>query len=172
MLILVDVQGNLAQSMNNKEELFKNLENLVSGVLVLGIPIIWTEQNPQRLGPTIPEIAKLMAHIMPVSKMSFSCCGNERFLEALKTTNRKQVLLAGIEAHICIYQTAVDLLALGYEVHIIADGVSSRTPENKMIALGNMKDAGARLTTTEMLLFSLLKTAEAPQFKEIVKLVR
>ena len=113
ILSVIDVQGRLAHAMYNKETLFENLQKLIKGVKIFGIPILWTEQNPEGLGPTIPEVANLLSDISPISKLSFSCCGNECFMEALRGLNRNQVLLAGIEAHVCVYQTAVDLVNLG-----------------------------------------------------------
>ena len=171
-LLLVDIQGNLAHSMHGKELLFKNLQKLIKGIQVLGIPILWTEQNPQGLGPTIPEIADLLSNIQPISKMSFSCCQNDRFVQALKALNRKQVLIAGIEAHVCVYQTAVDLVDLGYEVQVVTDSVSSRKIEDKEIGLQKMRDSGVSLTSVETALFELLKVAEGEQFREILKIVK
>lgn len=172
ILVCIDIQGNLAQAMHAKEDLFENLKKLISGSRILDIPIIWTEQIPQKLGTTIPEIAERMPDITPISKISFSCCGNEKFMQALKAANCKQVLIAGIEAHVCVYQTAVELISMGYEVQIITDCVSSRRLENKTIGLEKTKDAGAALTTTETVLFELLRTAAAPKFKEIVRIVK
>jgi nicotinamidase-related amidase len=171
-LLIVDIQGNLAHSMHGKELLFKNVQKLIKGTQVLGIPILWTEQNPQGLGPTIPEIADILSNIKPISKMSFSCCQNNRFVQALKALNRKQVLIAGIEAHICVYQTAVDLVDLGYEVQVVTDAVSSRNMENKEIGLQKMRDSGVSLTSVETALFELLKVAEGEQFREILKIVK
>jgi len=171
-LLLVDIQGNLAHSMHGKELLFKNMQKLIKGIQVLGIPILWTEQNPQGLGPTIPEIADLLSNIQPISKMSFSCCQNDRFVQALKALNRKQVLIAGIEAHVCVYQTAVDLVDLGYEVQVVTDSVSSRKIEDKEIGLQKMRDSGVSLTSVETALFELLKVAEGEQFREILKIVK
>ncbi len=171
-LIVVDVQGKLAQLMYGKQTLFENLRKIIKGIQALGVPILWVEQNPEGLGPTIPEVTELLAGIEPISKSSFSCCRNERFIQALKTANRNQVLIVGIEAHVCVYQTAVDLVDLGYEVEVVTDAVSSRTIENKKVALLKMRDAGVSLTSTEMALFELLELAEGKQFKEILKLVK
>ena len=171
-LLIVDIQGSLAHSMHGKELLFKNVQKLIKGTQVLGIPILWTEQNPQGLGPTIPEIADILSNIKPISKMSFSCCQNNRFIQALKALNRKQVLIAGIEAHVCVYQTAVDLVDLGYEVQVVTDAVSSRIMENKEIGLQKMRDSGVSLTSVETALFELLKVAEGEQFREILKIVK
>jgi nicotinamidase-related amidase len=172
VLVLVDVQGKLAQAMDGKEALFQNLRKLVQGVQVLGLPIVWLEQNPAGLGPTIPELAELLQAQKPIGKFSFSCCGDETFMAALVATGRRQVLLAGIEAHVCIYQTAADLLKLGYEVEVVADGVSSRTAANRELALQKMQQLGARLTSVEMALFELLGKAGGPAFKAMLQIVR
>lgn len=172
VLLLVDVQGKLARLMHDKERLFDNLQQLIKGIQVLGIPVLWVEQNPDGLGPTIPEIADLMPDVTPIPKMSFSSCRNDRFLQALNHLNRRQVLIAGIETHICVYQTAADLLAMGHEVQVVTDAVSSRTAENKAIGLQKMRDAGATLTSVETALFELLKAAEGEPFKAILKLVK
>ena len=171
-LLIVDIQGNLANSMYGKELLFKNAQKLIKGIQILGIPIICTEQNPKGLGPTIPEIADLLSNIQPISKMTFSCCQNDRFMQALKALNRKQVLIAGIETHVCIYQTSSDLVDLGYEVQVVTDAVSSRNIENKEIGLRKMRDCGVSLTSVETALFELLKVAEGEQFREILKIVK
>jgi nicotinamidase-related amidase len=171
-LVIVDIQGNLAHTMHGKELLFKNVQKLIKGIQVLGIPILWLEQNPQRLGPTIPEIADLLSNIQPISKMSFSGCQNDRFMEALKALNRNQVLIAGIESHICVYQSSVDLVNLGYEVQVVTDAVSSRNLENKDIGLQKIKDSGATLTSVETALFELLKVAGGEQFKDILNIVK
>jgi nicotinamidase-related amidase len=171
-LLIVDIQGKLAHSMHGKELLFKNVQTLIKGIQVLGIPILCTEQNPQGLGPTIPEIADILSDIQPISKMSFSCCQNDRFMQALKALNRKQVLISGIEAHVCVYQTAVDLVDLGYEVQVVTDAVSSRNMENKEIGLQKMRDSDVSLTSVEIALFELLKVAEGKQFRDILKIVK
>ena len=109
-LIVIDIQDKLANVMHEKKLLFQNAKKLVQGIRALEIPVIWLEQNPRALGPTIPEVADVLLDIKPINKMSFSCCGNEQFMQALQATNRKQILITGIEAHVCVYQTAADLL--------------------------------------------------------------
>ena len=137
------------------------------------MPIIVAEQTPDKLGPTIPEIDNLLSGIQYISKATFNCFGNERFLREFKALNRRQVLIMGIEAHVCVYQTAMHLLNMdGYEVQIVADAVSSRTIRNRDIGLAKLKDSGASLTSTEMVLFELLKTAENEKFKDIFKIVK
>ena len=172
-LVVIDVQGKLAEIMHDKENLFANLERIIKGVQVLDIPIIWTEQVPEKLGPTLPQFSELLTGSSnPISKSSFSCCGVSPFTDALKSLGRQQILISGIETHVCVYQTTLDLLADGYEVQIITDAVSSRTPENRHIALARLKDAGAILTSTEMALFELLRVAEGTEFRQIAKIVK
>ena len=171
-LMIIDVQGKLAHSMHAKEALFDNLKRMIQGARILDVAILWTEQYPDGLGPTLPEIAELLPGLKPISKFSFSCCDNDLFMERLEGLHPENVLLAGIEAHICIYQTARDLVRSGYRVEIISDAVSSRTPENKHIGLEKAKQAGALVTGTETALFELLKTAKDHRFKDILKIVK
>jgi nicotinamidase-related amidase len=180
-LVVVDVQGKLAQLMHDKESLFKNIEILIKAAKILNIPILWCQQCPDALGSTIPQIAELLSGIEPpnvlvgggpINKASFSCCGCDQFNTKLNELSRNQILLCGIEAHVCIYQTAVDLLRKGFSVDVVADAVSSRTLENKQIAINRLSAEGAKITSTEMALFELLKTADHPHFREIAKLVK
>jgi len=172
VLVVVDIQGKLAQLMYERESLFENVKKMIRGAGVLELPIVWVEQNPRGLGPTVPEIAELMPEKIPISKMTFSCAGNRVFTRELEVLGRKQVLLVGIETHVCIYQTVMDLKELGYEVQVVADAVSSRTEENKSVALMRIRDLGATLTTTETALFELLKVAEGPRFKAMLEIVK
>jgi len=171
-LTVVDVQGKLAQLMHGREALFKNIQILVRAAKILEIPILWCQQCPGALGPTVPEIAQLLDENEPINKSAFSCCGDEQFNTRLKELARNQFLLCGIETHVCIYQTAVDLLGQGFNVNVIADAISSRALENKQIAINRLAAQGAHISCTEMVLFELLKTAEHPQFKQIAKLVK
>ena len=172
VLVLVDIQGKLARLMHEKDHLFRSLQTLIKGLQVLEVPILWMEQNPKGLGPTIPEVADLLPDMDPMSKMSFSCCRNEAFAKALAAVNRKQVLIAGIETHICVYQTTIELIDMGYGVHVVADAVSSRTEANRAIGLQKMKDAGASWTSVETVLFELLGDAQGKQFKAMLKIVK
>jgi nicotinamidase-related amidase len=172
VLVVIDVQDRLFRVMPDREALAASLRKLIKGARVLGVPAILTEQNPGGLGPTIAELAELMPGIKPIPKLSFSCCGEERFRQELEALGRRQVLLAGIELHICVYQTAVDLLASGYEVQAVADCVASRRAEDREIGLTKLRDGGAGLTTAEMALFELLKVAEGDIFKEISRIVK
>ena len=171
-LVVVDVQGKLAKLMYDKQALFKNIQILIKAAEILNIPILWCQQCPDALGPTIPEIEQLLTDNEPIDKSAFSCCGAEQFNIKLNDLKRRQALLCGIETHVCIYQTAVDLLRKGFSVDVVADAVSSRTPENKQIAINRMTAEGINISCTEMALFELLKTAEHPQFKQVAKLVK
>jgi nicotinamidase-related amidase len=171
-LTVIDVQGKLAQLMSDKELLFRNVQILIQAARVLELPIVWCQQVPEALGPTVPEIAELLTDQEPINKADFSCCGEEAFNIRLNSLKRRQILVCGIETHVCIYQTVLDLLGRGFEVTVVADAVSSRTVGNRQIALTRMAAEGARLGSTEMVLFELLRTARHPQFRQIAKLVK
>ncbi len=171
-LVLVDIQNNLARVMSGKEELFDNLAKLVQGAKVLDIPILWMEQVPEKLGSTIDQLAELLYDNRPISKSSFSCCGNEEFREKVDLLEQTQYLVAGIECHVCVYQTVMDLMEMGKETYIVADATSARTVENKQIGIDRMVSEGAILTSVEMALFEILAKAEGGKFKEMVKIVK
>ncbi|MCB9058465.1 MAG: hydrolase [Calditrichae bacterium] len=171
-LVVVDIQGKLAQLVYEHEKLFNNVKKTIKGARILGLPIIWLEQNPDGLGPTVPDIAEELNGIEPLAKMTFSCAKHKPFLKKLKDTGCVQVLIVGIETHICVYQTAMELFDLGYEVEIVADAVSSRTLENKNIALQKMRDTGIKLSSVEMCLYELQEVAEGDVFKQILKLIK
>ena len=172
LLVVIDVQGTLAHKMHDKSFFIENLKKMIKGAQVLNVPILITEQIPQKLGPTLPEITSLFSDFQPTPKASFSCCGEPEFMKKFNAIGRTQILLTGIEAHVCVYQTAVALKSLGYEVHLLADCVSSRTAENKLISIERMKTEGIKLTTAEMALFELMKIAEGDKFREMVKVVK
>jgi nicotinamidase-related amidase len=172
VLVVIDVQGKLFNIMYEKETLTDNLQQIISGLQVLDIPVVWMEQNPKGLGPTIPEVAELLKGNQPLPKFSFSCCGDEGFMQALIETKRRQVLLVGIETHVCVYQTAAELTEMGYEVEVVADAVSSRTAENKALGLQKIRDAGASVTSNEIVLFELLRDAKGDRFKQMLKIVK
>ena len=171
VLLVVDVQGKLARLMHEADALFDHLSRLVRGAKVLEVPVLATEQNPKGLGPTVEEVRPHLPS-PPLPKMAFSCCGEAAVVEALEATGRRQVLLAGIETHICVYQTARDLLARGWEVHVVADAVSSRSVRNREVGLAKMRAAGAEVTSVETALFEMLETAEGPAFKQILEIVK
>ncbi len=172
VLVIIDIQGKLATLMHQKDEFFANVVRMIKGAKLLGIPILWNEQVPDKLGKTQSAISEHLTDSEPLVKKSFSCCGNEDFVRRLESLNRKQVLLVGMETHICVYQTAIELLPSGYEVFVVADAVSSRKPENIRIRLDAMKDAGARITSVEMALFEMFDIAEGDQFRKMVDVVK
>ncbi len=172
LLLIVDIQEKLFRSIHAKEELLANAQRLVRGARALGVPVVWAEQNPKGLGPTISELAGLLTGVAPISKFSFSCGQNEGCMLALRASGRRNVLISGIEAHICVYQTATDLTAAGFAVEVVADACSSRTPQNTRIGLEKCRAAGAAITSVETALFELLRVAEGPVFKEILNIVK
>lgn len=172
LLLIIDMQGNMARGMADGDALFDQIARLIRGILVFDIPIVMTEHLPAKLGTTIPEVAGLIPGVSALPKETFSCCANGAFSRILAAHNRRQVLVAGIETHICVYQTTADLIRAGYETYLVADAVSSRTQRNRQIGIDRLRDEGAKLASTEMVLFELLKEAGAPGAKEIFKIVR
>lgn len=171
VLIVIDVQGKLAKIVDESELVIKNIVNVVKGANVLDVPVLWIEQYPQGLGPTVPEIAEEMKG-EAIEKITFSAYETEAVREKLEAFGRKKVLLAGIETHICVYQTAAHLLANGYEVEVLADCVSSRTKTNREIGLQKMMQLGAKLSSVEMALFEMQVIAKGDTFKGISKIVK
>lgn len=172
VLLFIDVQGRLHEIMHDKETLDANLERMLRCAQLLEMSVLATEQIPEKLGPTNEPFKSLLDDVSVVPKSAFSCCGEPKFVETLKKNGKQQVVLVGIETHVCVYQTAIDLLEAGYEVFIVADAVSSRTLENKTLALEAMRDAGAQILPTETILFALLRDAADPRFKELLKLIK
>lgn len=172
VFVLVDVQGKLAQVVNDSETLHDNLEKLIKGLQVLDIPVLWLEQYPDGLGGTTESLSGLLEGQQPIAKMTFSAMGNEEFVKQLKKSGRKQVLIAGIETHICVYMTAADLVKQGYEVEVVIDAVSSRTEANKMIGLQKMKHFGVSGTCVETALYELLGEAGTDEFKQVLKVIK
>ena len=171
-LVVVDIQGKLATLMHEKEAFFENAAKMIQGCQTLDIPVFWNEQLPDKLGRTIEPIQTLFEGREPLIKNSFSCCGNPKFTAELTKSGRKQVMIVGMETHVCVYQTAMDLLGKGYEVYLVADAVSSRSTANKHFGIEAMRDAGAKITTVEMALFEMLGVAEGEAFKKIIKIVK
>lgn len=170
-LVVVDVQGKLATIVEDSESTIENTAKLVQGMQALGVPILWLEQNPSRLGVTAPEISQhLDGH--PIAKIAFSAFREDQFLEAVKMSGRTQFIITGIETHICVYQTARQLKEQGFKVEVVVDAVSSRTKENKEIGLAKMQALGIFPTSTEMILYELLQRGDHEQFKTILRLVK
>jgi nicotinamidase-related amidase len=172
VLVLIDYQERLFPVMYEKERLLTNVLKLVKGTAALELPIIVTEQYPKGLGPTLPEIKGLIPGFTAVEKVCFSCADEAAFMERLGGLKRKQVLVAGIEAHICVYQTAAALAGAGYQVEVVSDAIASREAENKAVTLARLGQAGITITSVEMALFELLKVAKGDKFKAISAIVK
>ncbi len=172
VMLLIDVQGKLAQVMHEKTKLFKSLEIMIQGIQALDVPIIWMEQIPQNLGPTTETISQYLQDQEPIDKFSFSCCGEPRFMDQFKALGRTQVLLTGIETHICVFQTAFELLQKECQIQVVADCVSSRTIENKEIGIQRIVQSGGQVTCVEMVLFELMREAKGDLFKKLIKLIK
>lgn len=172
-LILVDVQEAFRPVIDGFDGVVANCGLLAEGFGVLGRPVLVSEQYPKGLGHTVPELAeRLPGGAVTVEKVRFSACGVDAFEEALAATGAGAWVVAGIEAHVCVNQTAHDLLARGFAVHVAADAVSSRSPRNRDLGLAKMESAGAGVTSAEMALFEMLERAGSDEFKQISRLVR
>ncbi len=172
LLLVVDVQERLFPHMQDKKALVQSLQSVINGAKVFHLPVIFTEQAPEKIGKTILEINSLLGDAARFEKLTFSCCGQTDFVSKIAALKKKNILLTGVETHVCVYQTAVDLMKMGFNVHVVVDAVSSRTNFNKEIGLNLMAKAGASLTSVETVLCSLLKRAEGHEFKEVLKLIK
>jgi len=176
VVTVIDVQGKLATLMQHASDLSSNIAALLEASQLLTVPALWVEQAPEKLGVTIPPIANkittLYPTLKPIVKSSFSTMGCQEFKQTLQSLQRKQVILVGIESHICVYQTARDLVAQGYEVFAVIDGISSRTNQNYQLGLSRMEQLGVTLTSVEMLVFEWQQAAEGKNFSKIAKLFR
>ncbi len=172
LFCLVDVQERLYPFMENKEEIEKNLLILIKGLQLHEVPFIVNEQYKKGLGETLLSLRKLVDNYPHFEKTTFSCCGNEETLEAIKNSSKKIVIVAGIETHVCVMQTCLDLLESGFQPVIVTDCVSSRKATDKDMAIQRLIQAGVIPTTYESLLFELTSSSKHPQFKDISSLVK
>lgn len=172
LFCLVDVQDKLYPHVTNKEETEKNLITLVKGLKVLNIPFIVNEQYKKGIGETIPSLNELVQDYPHFEKVTFSCCQNEATMDAINSTNKKVVIVAGIETHVCVLQTCIDLLESGFEVVLVTDCCTSRKQKDTDMAITRLVQEGVIPTTYESLLFELTLTAKNPVFKEISSLVK
>ncbi|MBF0487028.1 MAG: hydrolase [Nitrospirae bacterium] len=166
-ILIVDIQERLAAVMPERDTLIKNTLHMIELAKLLHIPIILTEQYPKGLGRTVAGIRDALPEYKPIEKTAFSACAEDGFIGNLRGCGRKKVILCGIETHICILQTCLDLLDSGYEVHVVSDCTSSRTADNKAIALRQMAQCTAVITSVETVLFQLLVRAGTDEFKII-----
>ena len=169
LLVVIDMQARLLPVIAQKEQVIENALRLVTFARMIGLPIILTEQ--QNLGETNPEIRAELKDVQPVTKLEFDCFKSPAFVEQIRRLNRNTLIIAGIEAHICVAQTALHALAR-YTVHVVSDAVSSRSLHNREVALDRMRQSGVTITSTEMVLYELLGKAGTEQFREALKLVK
>jgi nicotinamidase-related amidase len=173
VLVIFEMQERLFPAVLSHKEVLQNIINLARSCKVLGVPIILTEQYPKGLGPTIPDLKDALDEgVVPLEKLSFSAFGSESFRDRLKELNAKTLILSGLECHICITQTALAGLSEGFDIHVVSDATSSRTKENYQAGLARIRQAGAVITTTEMVLYEMMKVAKTPEFDEVLKVLR
>lgn len=172
LLMVIDVQEKIFSTLYEQTETERNIVRLIRGTKVLDIPAVWTEQYPKGLGPTLPGIRDVLEGQTALEKLSFSCFGDGQVRKRIESLGRKEALMCGIEAHVCVYQTAADLMQRDYGVHIVTDAVMSRKKENYDLALAKLQTLGAQLTSVEMILFELLKEAKGKPFKAIAEIIK
>ncbi len=170
--LIVDLQERLFPHIFEHEKIERNTRVLIEGLKILDLPIMVTEQYKKGLGPTLASVSNALLKNPSIEKMSFSCCDNENFQVELERLNKKNVIMAGIEAHVCILQTVVDLIESGYHPVVVDDCVSSRKENDKRIAIERMRQEGAIITTYESILFELARISGTDSFKAISKLVK
>lgn len=172
ILVAIDFQERLLPAMEGRDKIEKNIIKLAKGLGVFGIPKIVTTQYARGLGQTIAPVAEALGEFTPIDKSSFSAYKNEEFKKELQASGRGTVILTGIETHICVEQTALDLLEAGYRVFLAADCAGSRNGENHRISLCRMLNSGVAITCGESILYEILEGAKAPEFKEISAIVK
>ncbi|MEZ5070430.1 MAG: hydrolase [Bacteroidales bacterium] len=170
--LVIDMQERLFPHMAESDRLLERTRLLLMGLRLLEVPVMLTEQYPKGLGPTLEQVMEMQGVTRVSEKLTFSCCGEPGFVKALENSARSQVLICGIETHVCILQTTLDLMERGFQAVVIADCVSSRSLADKDIALARMRSEGAVITTAESLLFELTERAGTEQFKAISRLVK
>ncbi len=171
-LLVVDVQERLWPAMRDGQRLVERIVIMIKAGRLLKVPIFLTEQYPKGLGQTLQAIQEALGRTDPLIKMTFSCCGVTQLPRALKEREIEQIIVVGIESHVCVLQTALDLVHRGFQVHVIRDAISSRFEQDERAALERMAREGVVISTVEMALFELLRTAEAAEFKEVSRLIR
>ncbi|MFC0878172.1 hydrolase [Saccharicrinis sp. FJH2] len=170
--VMIDMQGKLLPHMKKQPTVLENCVKLTEGLKILDIPILVTQQYTKGLGETVDYLREAFDRFEYIEKTSFSCCDEPEFNLKLKSTGKHFVIVAGIEAHVCVLQTVIDLINFGYQPVVVENCVSSRYDEDKESALQRLRQEGAIITTYESVLFELTQNAKAPEFKAISKLVK
>ena len=171
-LAVIDIQERLLPVMHEKDRVVRNSVRLIQAAAILNVPVLVTEQYRKGVGVTVPEVAAVIPGFAPVEKLAFSCCGADGFVQSLRGKGVSDVILCGIEAHVCVTQTCLDLLDEGFRPFVVTDAISSRTVENHQSGIARMRDAGAVIVSSEMILFELLGRAGTEEFKQILPLVK
>ena len=172
LVLLIDFQEKFIPVLHKNDETVKNIKLLLAGANIYNLPIIVTEQVPEKLGPTISDFKEYLSKAKLFSKKTMSCCGQAGFLEELKNRNIKQIAVCGIEAHVCVLQTSLDLIHNGFQVHLVCDAVTTRVPYNKEIAVEKMKNTGVIVSSVETILFEMAYTAGSEEFKKLQQLFK
>jgi nicotinamidase-related amidase len=171
-LVVVDVQERLMQAVGQKERVIANIIKLLHLSALFNLPVILTEHYLKAFGPTLSEITECLPSYEPIQKIVFNCCEVDAFNERLDSAGLKKIILTGVESHICIFQTCVPLLEKGYQVHVPLDAVDSRTDENRRVGLRLMEKAGAFITSTETIIYQILKRGGTREFKEMLQWIK
>jgi nicotinamidase-related amidase len=172
LLLLVDVQGKLARLMHESEAMIRQQAIMIEACRMLDVPMVWAEQLPEKLGPTVPELTEKLDGLQPMAKSRFGCCGDPAIMQTITDSNRRQIMLIGIETHVCVWQSAAALRDQDYSVHLICDAVSSRARFNRDIAFRRMESAGVKLSNVEMALFELMLDAGHARFRDVTRLLK
>ncbi|MCF8359657.1 MAG: isochorismatase family protein [Prolixibacteraceae bacterium] len=170
--LVIDVQEKLVPAMHKMDKTLGHLKRLILGLQELSVPLLFTQQYSKGLGETIPDVSTLIGGFSYIEKDTFSCCDEPSFVEALKQKDVQHVIIAGIESHVCVLQTAIDLKAAGYSPVVVADCITSRSKSDVRIALQRFAYEGIMVASMESVLFELTRTSKAPEFKSISKLVK
>ena len=171
-LLVVDIQGKLAELVSGSQAMLANTQKLIKSSQLLSIPIVVLEQNPKGLGSTHREIKQHLSGITPLEKYCFNGLNESHILQAIQESQITHWLVVGIEAHICVYQTALGLKQHGFEVEIVADCIASRQSSNADLAIANLRDKDVGITSVEMFLYQYLRTSQSPQFKAVLQMIK
>ncbi len=174
MLLVIDLQQKLLPSIANRDRVIEASSLLIRGCRLFDIPVLLTEQYPKGIGSTDPDLASLLAesNATRLEKLHFSCCGDDKIRDAIRNIDRPQIIVIGIEAHVCVQQTVLDLLVMDYDVHVCADAIGSRYSMDEKIARHRMRQAGATISTVESALFELCIQCGTPTFKAMSALIK
>ena len=172
LLLVVDLQQKLAPAIHRSEQVTANTVRLLKGSRQLGVPAFVSEQYVRGLGPSLPAIRTAAGHARFFEKTHFSCAAEPGIVDLLRASGRQQVILTGTETHVCVLQTALGLREAGFDVYLVADAASSRTPENRQAAIDRLRAAGVGIVTTEMVLFEWLHRAATEEFRTLLPLIK